>query len=132
MIAVNHHPTERRVRAPNLRDPGPGGPSRSRVTAGVARIIRARAIAEHLWFDVFGQDSSALLALSRRIEKLSASDRLTTPQAAAELHQLATWMSAVTESIELEDDAAAELRPFLAVIIAECELIVSYDSAAAA
>lgn len=99
-----------------------GPPSAARLRACVSRIRRAHARAGDLLEDVFGV-SAALDALDGRVQRTADADENALLARASELHLLVTWLSAVAESIELESDAAADLRPHLAVIMSECEMI---------
>ena len=105
-------------------------PSTARLRAAIERIRRSHARAAELLADVFG--SSCVAAIARRVSRLAAADRLELHRTAGEVRLLATWMSAVTEAIELEDGSAAELRPYLEAIMSECDLIASIDHSAAA
>ena len=44
---------------------------------------------------------------------------------ASRLHQLATWLAAVAESIEAENNDAAEVHVLLDGIVRECEFIIA-------
>jgi hypothetical protein len=113
--------TRRSCRVARSLAPFANVPAANRVRAAVTRIVRARANAQELIADAFGESSATAAALSRRIDRLSAADAFGVRAAAADLHSLATWMNAVAESIETEEQTAGELRPHLAVIISECE-----------
>jgi len=107
-----------------------GPSSGARLRACVSRIRRAHARAGDLLEDVFGI-SAVVDALDARVQRTADADEGSLLDRASELHLLVTWLSAVAESIELESDSAADLRPHLAVILTECETIACTGHAAA-
>jgi hypothetical protein len=73
-------------------------------------------------------------ALARRVDALAASATVAgvdLQRHASRLHDLVTWLAAVAEAIEMENDDAAELRAALDSILAECEFITSAPAVAA-
>lgn len=96
-----------------------------RIRAAISRISRAYAKADRLLEDVFGI-AGAVQSLDVRVQRLvDAAATSDVQPRAEELHGLTTWFAALAESIEAESEAAFYLRPHLALIIAECELIAT-------
>ena len=111
--------------------PNPEPPSPARVSAAVARLSRRHARAcDHL-ASVFGEGSAAVVALARRVDALYAAGRFDQPERASRLRDLAMWLDAAAESIEAENNDAAEVHVLLDGIVRECEFIESAASVAA-
>jgi hypothetical protein len=113
-----------------VRNPVAAPPSSARISAAVARISRHFARANDSLGSVFGDGTSATNALRERVRALESAEPLDVDVCAARLHDLAVWLSAVAEAIELDDVAAATLRVDLGVIVSECEMIAGRRIAA--
>lgn len=126
--------------------PVAGPPSPARIIAAVDRIGRHFALAHDAMREVLGGDSVAAHALAQRVGALRASVRiepfnsralvhLALPEviiAAVRLRTFVERISAACESIEVENPDAAALRPHLAAIAGECDLIERAEVARAA
>ena len=111
-------------------DPIPGPPTRSRAAAAVHRIGRHIAQAEPLLAAMIGSDTVTADALRQRVAALRGAHPSDRSHHAERLHLLALWLAAMCEAVELDSPAAAELRPFLASILGECERIGEAERAA--
>jgi len=109
--------------------PHAGPPSEARVIAAVARISRALGCEAPMISIVFGE--TILGARRRRLEAVrneaARRQAMWAPgqliATAGALAVLCAALDLALGELEVEDSRAAELRPLLAAIIAECRLI---------
>ena len=74
---------------------------------------------------MFGEGSAAVVALARRVDALYTAGRFDQAERACTLRDLAMWLDAAAESIEAENNDAAEVHVLLDGIVHECEFIIA-------